>query len=34
LTFQIKTTEKFHYEISCTDNGQPPLSVKWICFCC
>jgi hypothetical protein len=28
LTFQIKTTEKFHYEISCTDNGQPPLSVK------
>jgi hypothetical protein len=28
LTFQLKLTKEFQYEIICTDNGQPPLSVN------
>jgi hypothetical protein len=28
LEFQINATNNFDYEIICTDNGQPPLSVN------
>jgi hypothetical protein len=28
LKFQIKSLDNYQYEIICTDNGQPPLSVN------
>ncbi len=32
LKFQIKTINNLDYEIICTDNGQPPLSVNFSYF--